>query len=158
MLNHQFQSLTKQYMNPRSWDSSNVLGANAINQLWPLTAARGTRSILVHFDTQKKLNKNAVTSKRRRSNRLLHKTIDPDFVMGLTEAMKLSWVNMGYSPVLLSLLAFTVHVLLPRPPQANRMTPTNFRGIGSVLKFLSADAGGPLNQSMPEKNLAYTKK
>lgn len=43
---HQFQPLTKQCMNPRSWNSSKALGANAINQLWPLIVAWGTCSIL----------------------------------------------------------------------------------------------------------------
>lgn len=84
--------------------------------------------------------------------------IDPDFVMGVTEAMKLRWINVGYSPALLSLLALTMHTLLPGPPQADGMIPINFRGTGSVTTFPRADVGGPLNQNMPEKCLAYTKK
>jgi len=36
--------------------------------------------------------------------------------MGLNETMKLRRVDVGCSPVLLSLLAFTKHTLLPGPP------------------------------------------
>lgn len=84
--------------------------------------------------------------------------IDPDLVMGLTEVMKLRWINVGHSPALLSLLALPMHTLLPGPPWADGMVPINFRGIGSVTAFPRADVGGPLNQNMPEKCLAYTKK
>lgn len=52
----------------------------------------------------------------------------------------------------------TMHTLLPGPPWADGMVPINFRGIGSVTTFPRADVGGPLNQNMPEKCLAYTKK
>lgn len=84
--------------------------------------------------------------------------IDPDVVMGLAEMMKLRWINVGYSPALLSLLALPMHTLLPGPPWPDGMIPINFIGIGSVTTFPRADVGGALNQNMPEKCLAHTKK
>lgn len=66
--------------------------------------------------------------------------------------------ELGYSPALLSLLALTTHTLLPGPPWAGGMVPIHFTGIGSATAFPRADVGGPLNQNMPEKCLAYTKK
>lgn len=61
-------------------------------------------------------SKEAINSSRRRHNILSPETIHPDFVMGLSKAMKLRCVCVGYSPVILNLLALTTHMVLPGPP------------------------------------------
>lgn len=108
------------------------------------------------FDTRKKEMLSLVVGEEK----ICYYTnpIDPDFVMGLASVMRLRWINVGYNPALLSRLAPTMHSLLPGPPWADGMIPINFRGIGSATTFPRADVGGALNQNMPEKCLAHTKK